>query len=82
MIKLKIAQMREQFGLPEYDGNLDKLRLNIMSIKSRLGFNYNPVVEKEPEPEPEPEPVNTVPDKIDKIKDSLRPRKKMKVSFK
>ena len=82
MIKLKIAQMREQFGLPEYDGNLDKLRLNIMSIKSRLGFNYNPVVEKEPEPEPEPELVNTVPDKIDKIKDSLRPRKKMKVSFK
>lgn len=82
MIKLKIAQMREQFGLPEYDGSLDKLKLNIMLLKSRLGFNYKPVIEKEPEPEPEPESINIVPDKIDKIKDSLRPKKKMKVSIK
>ena len=60
MIKLKIAQMREQFGLPEYDGNLDKLRLNIMSIKSRLGFNYvpPPVIKEEPKPEPTPKSFN------------------------
>lgn len=82
MIKLKIAQMREQFNIPEFDGNIDKLRLRIMSLKSRLGFNYKPVVEKEPELEPEPEPVNIVPDKIDKIKDSLRPRKKTEVLIK
>ena len=60
MIKLKIAQMREQFGLPEYDGNLDKLRLNMMSLRSRLGFNYDlpPVVKEEPEFEPTPKSFN------------------------
>ena len=52
--------MREQFSLPEYDGNLDKLRLSIMSVKSRLGFNYDPppVVKEEPEPEPTPKSFN------------------------
>lgn len=56
MIKLKIAQMREKFNLPEFDGSIDKLRLNIMSLRSRLGFNYDPppVIKEEPEPEPTP----------------------------
>ena len=60
MIKLRIAQMREQFGLPEYDGNFDKLRLSIMSLKSRLGFNYDPppVVKEEPELKPTPKSFN------------------------
>ena len=67
MIKLKIAQMRDQLGLPEFDGNMDKLRLNIMSLKSRLGFNYvpPPVVKKEPEPEPTPKSFN---DKLKTLK--------------
>ena len=63
MIKLKIAQMREQFGLPEYDGNLDKLRLNMMSLRSRLGFNYDPppVIKEEPKQE---QPKMSVADKL------------------
>ena len=69
MIKLKIAQMREQFGLPEYDGNFDKLRLSIMSLKSRLGFNYNPppVVKEEPEPLQEKKPIS-ISDKLASLK--------------
>ena len=60
MIKLKIAQMREKFNLPEFDGSIDKLRLNIMSLRSRLGFNYDPppVIKEEPEPEPTPKSFN------------------------
>lgn len=52
--------MRDQLGLPEFDGNMDKLRLSIMSIKSRLGFNYDPppVIKEEPEPEPTPKSFN------------------------
>lgn len=67
MIKLKIAQMRERFDLPEYDGNLDRLRLNIMSLKNRLGFNYTPKVEVKPEPEPE-KPKISINDKIMSLK--------------
>jgi hypothetical protein len=52
MIKLKIAQMREQLGLGEYDGNFDRLKLSIMSMKGRLGFNYEvkeeTVIEEKP----------------------------------
>ena len=47
MIKLKIAQMREQLGLGEYDGNFNRLKLSIMSMKGRLGFNYEPPKVKE-----------------------------------
>ena len=63
MIKLKIAQMREKFNLPEYDGNFDKLRLNIISLQNRLGFNYKPKVEVKPEPKTE-KPKMSVNDKI------------------
>ena len=39
--------MREQLGLGEYDGNFNRLKLSIMSMKGRLGFNYEPPKVKE-----------------------------------
>lgn len=60
MIKLKIAQMREQLGLGEYDGNLDKLKMNIMLLKSRVGHPKEPP-RKEPEiktEQPQPRSFN------------------------
>lgn len=69
MIKLKIAQMREQFGFEELRGDIEDRTAQIKSRINLLKYRYfpTPVVEKEPEPLQEKKPIS-VSDKLASLK--------------
>ena len=65
-LKMRIAELREKNGLDPFDGNFDRLKLNIMSMKGRLGFNYEPPAIKEETVIEEKQKVN-IADKLKKL---------------